>query len=215
LTRSALRSPLQLARPCQSFPRPLGIDTPGADLRYLEDALPAPDHEAAFRILRKEVVWEQHRIRIAGREIPCPRRSAWYGDPLAVYRYSGLRLIPRPWTATLCALRERVEHLTGARFNSVLLNLYRDGNDSMGWHADDEPELGERPTISSLSLGATRRFSMRHRERKDLSPLYLELPPGSLLVMAGETQTHWRHQLAKTRKPVGERINLTFRLIRP
>jgi alkylated DNA repair dioxygenase AlkB len=190
------------------------LEAPDADLRYIEAALSARESEVAFRTLRDEIEWEQHRIRIFGREVPCPRRSAWLGDPGAAYSYSGIRLEPKPWTATLTQLRERVEHLSGAHFNSVLLNLYRDGRDSMGWHADDEPELGERATIASLSLGAARQLSLRHTGKTGVKPLKPILASGSLLIMAGETQRHWQHQLAKTRKPVGERINLTFRSIR-
>lgn len=182
-----------------------------ADLHYIEAAIPFPDCDTVFRTLRDEIDWQQHRITLFGRDIPCPRKSAWIGDPNAVYRYSGMQLQPAPWTWLLMNLRDRVERLAGARFNSVLLNLYRDGRDSMGWHADDEPELGECPTIASLSLGAPRRFSLR---RPDNPGLRLMLAPGSLLIMAGQTQKHWQHAVPKTRKAVGERINLTFRLIR-
>jgi alkylated DNA repair dioxygenase AlkB len=159
------------------------------------------------------VEWEQHRIRIRGREIASPRLSAWYGDPDAHYRYSGLSLEPRPWLPVILELKSRVEAACDEPFNSVLLNLYRDGSDSMGWHSDDEPELGERPLIASLSLGATRRFRLRHRRRKDLEPVAIDLEGGSLLIMEGDTQRFWKHQVPKTKRTVEPRINLTFRNI--
>jgi alkylated DNA repair dioxygenase AlkB len=144
-----------------------------------------------------------------------PRLTAWYGDATARYSYSGLDLTPQPWTPALLALRTQVEQATGVTFNSVLLNLYRTGQDSMGWHADDEPELGPEPVIASISLGATRRFRLRPRHSQQLphAPLGLDLPSGSLLVMRGTTQQHWQHAVPKTARPVGPRLNLTFRTI--
>ena len=142
-----------------------------------------------------------------------PRLSAWHGD--LSYRYSGIRLEPQPWSPLLARLRRRIEAITGCRFNSVLLNLYRDGGDSMGMHSDDERELGARPAIASLSLGETRDFVMRHRHRKDLAGLKLPLPCGSLLLMRGDTQRHWRHGINRTRRDCGARLNLTFRRILP
>jgi alkylated DNA repair dioxygenase AlkB len=183
------------------------------DARYVADFLTRAESSAYFSALFDRVDWEQHRIRIRGREIASPRLSAWYGDPGAHYRYSGLSLDPRPWLPPLLELKARVEAACDAPFNSVLLNLYRDGADSMGWHSDDEPELGERPVIASLSLGGTRRFRLRHRQRKDLEPVVIELGSGSLLIMRGDTQRFWKHQVPKTRRAVEPRINLTFRRI--
>lgn len=150
-------------------------------------------------------------IVLYGRSISSPRLSAWHGDSDAVYRYSGLRLEPAPWTPILLDVRERVEALAAARFNSVLLNLYRDGQDSMGWHSDDEPELGRNPLIASISLGAARRFLLQHKKRR----LRLEwlLEDGDVLVLGGTTQHCWRHHVPKIRQPMGPRINLTFRWI--
>jgi len=142
-----------------------------------------------------------------------PRLLAWYGDPEARYRYSGLEHQPLPWTPLLAEIRTRVQEACGRPFNAVLLNYYRDGNDSMGWHSDDEPELGRDPLIASLNLGGTRRFDLRRKGTTRIGHS-LELGDGSLLVMGGQTQHHWQHQVAKTRKPVAPRINLTFRLIR-
>jgi len=167
---------------------------------------------ALFDELRRDVQWQQEEVLIFGQRRRVPRLVAWHGDTGASYVYSGTDHLPEPWTPALARIRDRVQALTGARFNAVLLNLYRDGRDGMGWHADDEPELGPNPVIASVSLGATRRFCLRHRRRKDLK-LDLPLPHGSLLCMSGETQHHWLHAVPKTRLPVGERVNLTFRLV--
>lgn len=166
-----------------------------------------------FVQLREELVWEQSEIRIHGKQQLIPRLNAWYGDPGAGYRYSGKYFEPLAWTPGLAAVRERLAETLGMRFNSVLANLYRDGADSVGWHSDDEKELGVNPLIASVSLGAERRFVLKHKRNRDMRPIELVLPSGSVLVMAGPTQHFWRHQLPKTRKPVGPRINLTFRRI--
>lgn len=158
--------------------------------------------------------WRQHRLKLFGRQCLTPRLCAWYGDADARYGYSGQALEPLPWTDALAALQARLESALGVVFNSVLANLYRDGADSMGWHSDDEASLGPQPVIASLSLGATRRFVLRHRHRRDLQTLTLPLEQGALLVMAGDIQRHWRHAVPKTRRPVGARINLTFRYAR-
>ena len=161
--------------------------------------------------MRDGLAWRQETLRLFGRSIPQPRLSTWYGDPGAHYRYSGLHLDPLPWHPALHALRTRLRRRLGHDFNSVLANRYRYGRDSMGWHSDDEPELGDEPLIASLSLGATRRFRLRHRARGET--LDLDLDHGSLLIMAGTLQRHWQHQLPRTRRPLGERLNLTFRRI--
>lgn len=186
-------------------------ELPGATVRYANDAIANPD--AWFARLREEVTWERHRIVMFGREVDSPRLSSWVGDSDAVYTYSHTRFVPRPWTPSLAALRDTVSVLCNASFNSVLCNLYRDGADSMGWHSDDEPELGPEPVIASLSFGAARRFRLRHR--RDASQTFeLALASGSLLVMAGATQRNYRHDLPKARRIVEPRINLTFRSIR-
>jgi alkylated DNA repair dioxygenase AlkB len=193
----------------------LPLALPQADLRYNASFLPTAEADTLLGELTAEVEWEQRPIRIFGREMPQPRLTAWYGDPAARYAYSGLHWEPRPWTPTLQALRQRVEAATGTRFNSLLLNLYRTGQDSMGWHADDEPELGPTPAIASLSLGATRRFRLRPRAGSGHAPLSLDLPNGSLLLMHGTTQQYWQHALPKTARLVGPRLNLTFRWVHP
>jgi alkylated DNA repair dioxygenase AlkB len=184
---------------------------PGADVTLDPGWLGSDDVDALFDGLLADVPWEVHRIRLFGREVDSPRLSCWMGDPEAAYTYSGLRLQPRPWPLALQRVRERLRSELGNDFNSVLANLYRDGRDRMGWHSDNERELGPQPVIASLSLGACRRFVLRGREAS--STLAIELPHGSLLVMRGDTQRHYRHALPATAKPVGPRINLTFRRI--
>jgi len=175
-------------------------------------AFPMADCARLFAALREEIAWRQQVITIYGRAIPSPRLSSWHGDPEAIYSYSGLRLEPAPWTPTLRIVRERAEALAATRFNSVLLNLYRDGQDSMGWHSDDEPELGRNPVIASASFGAGRRFLMQHKKRRLRVEWRLE--DGDVLVLGGPTQHCWRHHVPKMRQPTGARINLTFRAIR-
>lgn len=186
------------------------FDLPGARLQLARGWMSAAEAGALMQVLRDGLPWEVHHIRLFGREVPSPRLSCWIGDPDAVYRYSGTRFSPHPWTAGLSALRQRLQVELGQPFNSVLANRYRDGRDAMGWHSDDEPELGPEPLIASLSLGAVRRFVLRRRGDPGRR-LALELEPGSLLLMGGTTQRHWKHALPRTTRPVGERINLTFR----
>lgn len=155
--------------------------------------------------------WRQEHLVLFGRRVAQPRLTAWIGDPRVRYRYSGLALEPAPWTRDLAALRARLTNALGGPFNAVLANAYRDGRDSMGWHADDEPELGREPLIASISLGATRRFRIRHEATGTTMPFDLE--HGSLLVMSGLSQAAYRHSLPKTARPTGLRVNLTFRYV--
>jgi alkylated DNA repair dioxygenase AlkB len=185
------------------------------DARLIAEFLTHPQSDAYLAELMEFVDWTCHVIRIRGRQVASPRLSAWYGDPDAHYSYSGLSLEPRPWLPIILELKARIEALCGASFNSVLLNLYRDGADSMGWHSDNERELGERPLIASLSLGATRRFRLRHRKRKEVEPVAIDLERGSLLIMRGDTQRYWKHQLPKSKRVAEPRVNLTFRNIVP
>lgn len=194
------------------------LDLPGAEVALLPHWLAADEADALMDRLLADIPWESHRLRLFGREVASPRLSCWIGDPGATYTYSGSRFEPRAWPAALAALRERIEQACGGHFDSVLANLYRDGNDSMGWHSDDEPELGPQPLIASLSLGAERRFRFRRRRARGEPPrpgdtLELRLPHGSLLRMAGDTQRLYRHDLPKMRTVVAPRINLTFRRI--
>lgn len=183
-----------------------------AGFDYRPGFLPRACADALLQRLWRELDWRQDHIVLFGRRVPQPRLSCWIGDPDAAYRYSGLSLSPAPWHPELSRLRKRLERTLGRPFNSVLANAYRDGRDSMGWHADDEPELGLEPMIASLSLGACRRFLVR---RVDGGPTTaVELQHGSLLVMAGAAQASYRHAVPKTARPTGMRINLTFRSIR-
>jgi alkylated DNA repair dioxygenase AlkB len=188
------------------------FDVPDADITLHPQAIAEPAASRLLRDLRIANDWQQEEILIFGRPRLVPRLVAWHGDRGARYTYSGTLHEPLPWTPALAEIRARVQELAGCEFNAVLLNLYRGGRDSMGWHSDDEPELGPDPVIASVSLGAVRRFLLRHRRRKE-AKLDLELPHGSLLVMAGATQHHWVHAVPKTSAPVGERINLTFRRV--
>jgi len=169
------------------------------------------DYGELLRDLIENSDWRQEQITVYGKQYLQPRLSAWYGD--LSYRYSGFRLDPLPWTDTLLAIRSKVEDLCGLDFNSVLLNYYRDHNDSMGMHSDDERELGTQPAIASLSLGAERDFLLRHKLRKEMDTCKLPLPSGSLLLMRGDTQRYWRHGIAKQKQACGPRLNLTFRQV--
>ncbi|MGU3792951.1 alpha-ketoglutarate-dependent dioxygenase AlkB family protein [Vibrio diabolicus] len=162
-----------------------------------------------FDQLLKTLPWHQEPITMFGKSVLQPRLQAWHGD--AAYTYSGLTMQPHPWTPELTQLKVRCETIADVAFNSVLANLYRHGQDSMGWHQDNEPELGRNPVIASLNLGETRRFLLRNLHCK--TEIEYELSHGSLLVMAGELQHHWKHCVPKTAKTKGERINLTFRQI--
>jgi len=190
------------------------LGLPDASVRLARGWLAAGDAATLMQAVRRQVPWEVHRIRLFGREVDSPRLSCWIGDPGTAYRYSGKVFEPHPWPPALADLRQRIQDDLARPFNSVLANLYRSGTDAMGWHSDNEPELGPEPVIASLSLGASRRFVLRHRTGATLK-VSVDLEPGSLLVMAGRTQERWKHALPRTARPVGERINLTFRYIFP
>lgn len=189
------------------------LPIPGATIAYAE----APDFGRSpagiFDELRSTIDWKHEAITIGGRKIMQPRLTAWYGDPGAAYAYSGLALTPAAWTPLLAALKSRVEAITAATFNSALLNLYRGERDSVGYHADNEPELGPRPTIASLSFGAERDFGLKPKRHQSGQPRKLRLASGSLLVMAGDTQKNWLHGIEKLNVPCAPRINITFRKI--
>jgi alkylated DNA repair dioxygenase AlkB len=188
------------------------IDIPDGDLTFSRTWRESESIDWMERLI-EEIELEQHQIKIFGKLVDCPRLSAWYGDPEAVYSYSKLHLTPKDWTPTLLEVRNHLAETIERPFNSVLLNLYRDGNDSMGWHSDDEWELGINPVIASISLGGSRMMKFRHRSNSELPKFALELSSGSLLIMGGTTQKFWHHEIPKTKKVVSERLNLTFRLI--
>ena len=180
-------------------------------LFYRPDFL-SPDEARSFlETLTETIEWDQPEIKFFGRLVSVPRLTAWYGE--AVYTYSGITNYPHPWTRELLILRKKAEEACGSDFNSVLLNLYRDGSDHMSWHADDEKSLGPEPVIASISLGEVRKFGVKHRYEKDLEPVSLELGSGSLVIMKGKMQEFWHHRIHPTRKPKGPRINLTFRKV--
>ncbi|NOU27380.1 MAG: alpha-ketoglutarate-dependent dioxygenase AlkB [Polyangiaceae bacterium] len=182
----------------------------GGELDFRPDWLAPAEADGVLASILGEAELTQESIVLFGREVLQPRLSLWMGDE--PYRYSGKTFAPAPWTPAVGSLRRRLEAETGYRFNSVLLNLYRSGQDSMGFHADDEPELGPRPIIASVSLGAARRFVLRPKA-KAAAPLRHEmtLGHGSLLVMLGDTQRNWVHGIPKTTRAAGQRLNLTFR----
>jgi alkylated DNA repair dioxygenase AlkB len=182
------------------------------ELIYCPGYFPEAEADGYFKVLRDGIDWRQEGMKLYGKEVLFPRLMAWYGDQGSSYAFSGKRYEPLEWTEELTNIKEKVSSLAGARFNSVLLNRYRDGNDSMGWHADDEPELGTDPVIASVNFGATRRFMFRHKREK--LKYEVELMHGSVLIMRGSVQHYWQHQVPKTKKPLGERINLTFRVIK-
>jgi alkylated DNA repair dioxygenase AlkB len=167
---------------------------------------------ALLEVLWREVDWRQEEIMLFGRRVRQPRLVGWSADPGVVYGYSGIRIGAAVWPEDLDRHRRLLDRVLDARFNSVLVNAYRDGDDSMGWHSDDEPELGQEPLIASVSLGATRR--LRVRPKAGGPSLGIDLVHGSLLVMRGRSQADWSHAVPKTRRPVGLRINLTFREVR-
>ena len=181
------------------------------ELYYLAGFLAASEALQYLERLSVELDWQQEIATIVGRRVPIPRLVCWYGDEGAVYQYSGLTHYPQAWTETLLGLRQSVESASGHRFNSVLGNLYRDGQDSMGWHADQEKVLGSNPFIASLSLGAERLFKIRHNKTGET--VDIKLANGSLLLMGGSLQHHWRHCVPKTQQAKSARINLTFRKI--
>ncbi len=191
----------------RSFDNLLPLD---GEACLIADALSAGEADSYFSDLLEGIIWRHEHAVLFGRRIALPRLTAWFGAE--GYSYSGICHDPVPFTPLLKTLNSTIEGITGGRFNSVLINLYRDGQDSMGWHSDDEAVLGPEPEIASLSLGATRRFHLKHKARREL--VAVDLAHGSCLIMRGRCQACWRHQLPKTRKKVGPRINLTFRTIR-
>ena len=184
-----------------------------AEVYYWRQLLPADMAHAVLQQLIAEVPWRAEAIVLWGKRFPLPRLTAWYGDVGKHYTYSGLQLQALPWTLMLSELKSRVEAVAGTAFNSVLLNYYRDHRDSVGFHSDDEWELGDRPIIASVSVGEERTFILKHKSRP-VKPLRLNLASGSLLLMAGETQRYWKHGINKETEPCGPRVNLTFRRIR-
>ena len=163
--------------------------------------------------LIKETPWRAEKVKVWGKSFDQPRLIAWYGDSNRPYKYSGIDLNPLPWTPELLLIKASVESYAHEEFNSVLLNYYRNERDGMGYHSDDEKELGPQPIIASLSLGEERTFVFKHKTSKTLKPLRVKLPSSSLLIMKGDTQTNWKHGVDKESQPCGPRVNLTFRRV--
>lgn len=180
------------------------------DAWWQDDVVTATEHDAVFAQLQALPDWVVHRVQVYGKTHNAPRLSAWYGEPGCVMSYSGLRLTPLPWPTLLAGLRRRVEAVCGVAFNAVLANYYRDGSDRMGWHCDDEPELGRNPAIASLSFGCERDFQLRRIDDHSIKRS-IPLGLGRLLFMGGNTQHYWHHALPVRKRQNGPRINLTFR----
>ncbi len=193
-------------------PERLSLNLPDAKISYLPHFLRPEAANSAFTIFLEELDWRQHHVRIFGKLLPQPRLTALYGRNDQAYTYSNLTLNPLKFNPSLLEIHQRLKELTKIDFTHCLANLYRDGNDSMGWHADDEKLLGENPVIASLSLGHARRFQLKHNSDPNIK-YQLTLGHGSLLLMEGTTQHFWKHQLPKTKKPIFPRINLTFRTL--
>jgi alkylated DNA repair dioxygenase AlkB len=196
--------------PQRNFER---LDMPDADVFFCRTFFTEAQSNAFYKELYNNTTWNQEKIKLYGKLVDLPRFTAWYGDEGRLYRYSGITVTPNPWMPALVKIKQKIEVVSGAIFNSVLLNLYRDERDSVSWHSDDEPELGRDPVIGSVSFGATRSFQFKHKRDKALRGK-IDLPHGSYLLMRGPTQHYWLHQVPKATKPRGPRINLTFRVIK-
>lgn len=189
------------------------FDLPDSELIYFPEFYTSEKADFIFETLLKETEWQQDDIKVFGKTYKQPRLTALYAENEKPYSYSNITMYPKPFSFLLKELKEDLETISGNEFTTVLLNLYRDGNDSNGWHSDDEKELGTNPAIASLSFGSERLFHLRHKTNADLKTK-IALKHGSLFLMQGPTQHHWKHQLSKTARQVESRINLTFRLIK-
>ena len=192
---------------------PVAFDVPDASITYYPTFFDTEEATTLFATLQQEIPWQQDDIKVYGKVFAQPRLTALFGNEGKPYSYSNIVMQPHPWTPLLLNIKNVIEKETQTIFSTVLLNYYRDGKDSNGWHADDEKELGTNPVIASLSLGAERIFQLKHNSIKNQKKSII-LEHGSLLVMSGATQHFWKHQIPKTAKPVGSRINLTFRIIK-
>lgn len=182
------------------------------EVNYYDQFLDFKSQNDLLESLKTEIEWKQEGMKMYGKEILFPRLTAWFAEDGKTYKYSGLVNIPEPFFGELLSLKQSIEQFTNLKFNSALLNYYRHGQDSMGWHADNERELGINPVIASVSLGITRKFQFKHKSIPK-SILNIDLAGGSLLMMKGSTQHNWLHQIPKTKVLSGERINITFRQI--
>ena len=182
------------------------------EIEYIRDCFNNNESDALFDSLKKNIEWKQDFIKMFGKSHPIPRLTAWYGDEKKTYTYSGITMTSLPWTKELIAVKSKIEVYSKIKFNSVLLNYYRNGSDSVAWHSDNEKELGTNPIIGSVSFGTERIFKFRQiDDSKKTKNVILE--HGSLLLMKGDTQQYWEHEIAKTKKKINVRVNLTFRSI--
>lgn len=189
------------------------FNLPDAEIEYYPGFFSFEKANELLLKLKNEVPWQQDSITIYGKTYLQPRLTALFGNDGKTYSYSNIVMHPHKWNPLLMFIKNEIEEITQENFTTVLLNLYRDGKDSNGWHADNEKELGRNPVIASLSFGAERSFHLQHNSIKDAN-LKITLEHGSLLLMKGTTQHFWKHQIPKTAKPITERINLTFRIIK-
>ena len=192
---------------------PVVLDLPDAEIIYYPKFFDKEQSDLIYTELLQDIAWQQDNITIFGKTHPQPRLTALYGNEGKPYSYSNIKMQPHPWNSLLQKIKYYIEETTGCQFTTVLLNQYRDGKDSNGWHADNEKELGINPIIASLSFGSERVFQLKHNTIADAKKSIV-LEHGSLLLMKGSTQHFWKHQIPKTAKPIGNRINLTFRSIK-
>lgn len=188
------------------------FDLPDAEIEYYPNFFSEAEASQMFQQLLKEIPWQQDDITIFGKKYKQPRLTSFFGNEGKPYSYSNITMMPHDWNELLLKIKSKVEQTTGKTYSSVLLNLYRDGKDSNGWHADNEKELGQNPVIASVSFGEKRTFQLKHNNLKEAKQ-NIVLENGSLLLMKGPTQHYWKHQIPKTSKPINPRINLTFRTI--
>lgn len=189
------------------------FDLPQADIILYEHFFTKKESDQLYKRLIENTKWQQDHIKLFGKQIALPRLTAWYGNSNENYHYSGISMPVNDWTEDLLLIKARIELYAKINFTGVLLNYYRDGQDSVGWHSDDERELGENPLIASVSFGETRLFQMRHLTDKKIKKANIPLTHGSLLIMQGSTQHFWEHRIPKTTKAISPRINLTFRVL--
>lgn len=189
------------------------LDLPDSNITYYPNCIASEVATQYFKLFKETIPWQQDDIKVFGKVYAQPRLTAFYGTADKSYSYSNITMQPRPFTKELLEIKHKIEAIDGVTFNSCLLNLYRNGRDSNGWHADDEKELGQDPIIASISLGEERPFHLRYK-RNPKTKHKIVLGHGSLLLMKGSTQHHWQHQIPKTTKPIKDRINLTFRILK-
>ena len=191
----------------------ISFELPNAEIEYYPNFFDAEKSIFIFEKLLNEIPWQQDDITVFGKTHPQPRLTALFGNEGKPYSYSNIVMQPHHWNPLLMYIKTEIEEICNENFTTVLLNLYRDGKDSNGWHADNERELGRNPIIASVSFGAQRSFHLKHNTLPE-AKLKITLENGSLLIMKGETQHFWKHQIPKTAKPTAARINLTFRIIK-